>query len=564
MKSRLIKALCLMLVLVMAFAMVVSCGKNQEKPSGETPGGDTSGGNTSGGNTSGGDTSGGDTGDDNPIETNWYDTVDFNKQELTIQLSRDEADPELPAVKEYIQGPDQITEGTGVDKVKNAVGERNRNVQSKKNGINVKINYVYTTVEGYTDLWSHVAPVLVTAESNYQSSQKADLYIDIMYDMVSAACEKAVFDNLLKYTKKNTANVDGYVGGYFDIAAYNGYNTALMDDMTMTGKRQVLLASDYFLDVIRAMLVLPFNLSMYTGYATDDPDAAKLYKMVMDGEWTWDKLMSYSGVASGSGSSTLDDEKILMAAANGGMLASGFLYSTDYTIYKQNGDTYTLKSTCSELQQLFSKAATFSATRGIVMLKGESAAVTQANQKFTSGGALFATVNMLGILETEDFQSMEAGSLSVLPVPKLKPANDYSTLTNSRARVGALSYHSTNQVAMSAYIQLSTEESGLVKDTYFKDAVRGKYLAGSGASTVLTMIYNRLGNAKNAVIENLILAKDWTVGKDNCWSQLIKADNMTGNANISSKMASCVSAKQEILNQAVIAWAAADVDVTVE
>ena len=95
-------------------------------------------------------------------------------------------------------------------------------------------------------------------------------------------------------------------------------------------------------------------------------------------------------------------------------------------------------------------------------------------------------------------------------------------------------------------------------------AVRGKYLAGSGASTVLTMIYNRLGNAKNAVIENLILAKDWTVGKDNCWSQLIKADNMTGNANISSKMASCVSAKQEILNQAVIAWAAADVDVTVE
>lgn len=495
---------------------------------------------------------------------NWYDNVDFGGQTLVIQLSKDEADPELPAVKGYIEDLDKVLEGdTGVDKVKNAVGERNREVRSKRNGINVKIQYVYTVVEGYSDYWSHVAPVIKTAESNYASSNKADLYIDLMYDMMNAACEKAVFDNLLKYTKENTENLDSYVGGYFDIQKFNGYNTALMDDMTMTSNRQVLLASDYFLDVIRSMLVLPFNLTIYQGYVTDDPDAEKLYDMALDGDWTWDQLMTYAGVATNAGQATIDDDKLLMAVANGGMMASGFLYSTDYTIYKQNGNTYTLKTSCSELQQLFSKAATLAQTRGVVVLKGESAAVTQANNKFVSGGALFATINMLGILETDDFQSMSgssAGSLSVMPVPKLKKANDYSTLTNSRARVGALSYHSTNQVAMSAYIQLSTERSDTVKDTYFKDAVGGKYLAGSGANTVLTMIYDNLGNAKNAIIENLILSKDWNVGKDNCWAQLIKADNMTGNQNIQSKMASCVSAKQTVLDKAVAAWAVADVD----
>lgn len=546
MKSRLIKVLCLMLVLVMVFAMAVACGKKDDnKPNNGNNGGNNGGTTNPGGTT----------------EAKWYDTVDFGQKTLTIQLSDDTADPELPADVAYIQGPDKISETTGVDKVKNLVKERNRNVESKKNGINVKIDYKYTLVEGYSDRWSHVSSVIAQAERNYAMSNKADLYIDMMYDMLGAACEKAVFDNVLKYTKTDSG-VAGWVGGYFDIESYNGYNTALMSDMTLTEDRQVLIASDYFLDVLRAMLVLPFNLSMYTEYATDDADAAKLYQMVMDGKWTWDQLLSYSGVASSSGSATIDDSRILMAIANGGMMASGFLYSTDYTIYKQDGDKYTLKATCKELQQLFSKAGTLSGVRGVVMLKGESAAVGDSNRKFTSGEALFATVNMLGILETADFQGMTQGSLSILPVPKLDKDHEYSTLTNSRARVGALSYHSTNQAAMSAYIQLSTEESGTVKETYFDDAILGKYLAGSGASNILNMIYNRLGNAKNAIIENLILNRDWTIGQANCWAQLIKADNMTGNQNISSKMQECVPAKQEVLNKIVEAWKTADVDVT--
>lgn len=552
MKSRLTKVLCLMLVLVMVFAMAVACGKKDDsKPNNGNNSGNNGGNGGNGGTTNPGETT----------ETKWYDSVDFGQKMLTIQLSNDAADPELPADVAYIQGPDKISETTGVDKVKNLVKERNRNVESKKNGINVKIDYKYTLVEGYSDRWSHVSSVIAQAERNYSNSNKADLYIDLMYDMLGAACEKAVFDNILKYTKTDSG-VAGWVGGYFDIESYNGYNTALMSDMTLTEDRQVLIASDYFLDVLRAMLVLPFNLSMYTEYATDDADAAKLYQMVLDGKWTWDQLLSYNGVASSAGSATIDDSRILMAIANGGMMATGFLYSTDYTIYKQDGDKYTLKTTCSELQQLFSKAGTLSGVRGIVMLPGESAAVGESNRKFTSGEALFATVNMLGILETADFQGMTQGSLSILPVPKLNENREYSTLTNSRARVGALSYHSTNQAAMSAYIQLSTEESGTVKDTYFDDAILGKYLAGSGASTILNMIYNRLGNAKNAIIENLILNRDWTIGKDNCWAQLIKQGNMTQYQNISSMMAACVGAKQEVLNKVVEAWKTADVDVT--
>lgn len=499
-----------------------------------------------GGSTDGGDSS----------TANWWDDVDFDGQTLTIQLSDDVADPELPAIKEYIQGPDkQSGSDTGVDKVKNAIYLRNNRVKGKKNGINVKLEYKYTQCTA-ADRWSQVRSVIVNAERNYASSDKADLYIDLMYDMVGAACEKGVFDNLLKYTKEDSG-VSGWEGGYFELESYNGYNTALMEDMAMTADRQVLLASDYFLDVIRAMLLMPFNLSMYADLMPDDADAAGLYEIATSGQWTWDKLMSFKNVASNTGAATIDDEKLLMVVANGGMMASGILYSTSYQTYMEKATGgYTLKPTCSQVVELFAKAGELAKSQGVVVLSGESAAVTQANQKFTSGGALFATVNMLGILEENDFQEMGQGKLSVMPVPKLNDGADYSTLTNSRARVGALSYHSTNQKAMSAYIQLSTELSEETKSLYFNNAMGGKYLAGAGAGEVLNMIYNNLGNSKNAIIENLILARDWNIGKDNCWAQLIKKDGMTGNAtNISSKYSSCISAKQTILDTAVAAWA---------
>ena len=179
----------------------------------------------------------------------------------------------------------------------------------------------------------------------------------------------------------------------------------------------------------------------------------------------------------------------------------------------------------------------------------------RANAKFTSGGSLFATVNMLGILETNDFQNMGAGKLSIMPVPKLNDGSEYSTMINSRARVGALSYNSTNQKAMSAFIQLSTEKSEGVKQKYFDVAMNGKYLAGSGAGDVLTMVYNNLGNTKGAILDNLVLYRNWSIGRENCWTQLIKGDGFRKYAtSIQSQYASSIQAKQTVLDDAVDAW----------
>lgn len=544
MKKRLVSLLSLVLVIVMVLAMAISCGKEETPNDNKTPS-----------DSNNGTTQKPDEGNKPdpivPVEKNWYDDLDFGGQTLTIQLSGAN-DPELPVVKEYIKGPDVQTAGdTGTEKVQNEVYLRNRTVMGKS-GLNLDVQYRF--VEGKESLWGSVGPYIVRAERNYDSSDKIDMYCDMLYDMMGAACEKGVFDNILNYT---TAN-----GGYFNISRINGYNVALMEDMSLTSDRQALIASDYYLDVLRAMTILPFNLEMYTNYANpNDKDAKGLYQMALDGEWTWDKLMSFDNVASSSGATSINDDRILIPLACGGLTASALLYSTAYDMYEVTGDGYyKLLTTCTPLWQLFEKAGDLAIHHGVTVIQRqtgeeETATVERANAKFTSGGSLFATVNMLGILETNDFQNMGAGKLSIMPVPKLNDGSEYSTMINSRARVGALSYNSKNQVAMSAFIQLSTEKSEGVKQKYFDVAMNGKYLAGSGAGDVLTMVYNNLGNTKGAILDNLVLYRNWSIGRENCWTQLIKGDGFRKYAtSIQSQYASSIQAKQTVLDDAVDAW----------
>ena len=539
MKKRLVSLLSLVLVVVMILAMAISCGKKDDDtkdPEKPTTGGDPV------------------TPDDPDIdvgEKEWYETVDFNGKQLLIQLSGAN-DPELPVVKEYIKGPDVQTAGdTGTEKVQNEVYLRNRSVMGKS-GLNLDVDYRF--VEGTDADWNKVGRYITNAERNYASSDQVDLYCDMVYDMMGAACEKGVFDNILNYTTKN--------GGYFNISKSKGYNVALMDDMALTSDRQALIASDYFLDVLRAMTILPFNLDMYANFANpNDKDAKGLYQMALENKWTWDALMSFDNVASSSSATSINDDRILMPLSCGGLTASALLYSTAYEMYEVTDDGYyKLLATCSPLWQLFEKAGDLALHHGVAVVttqsgEMETATVERANAKFTSGGALFATINMLGILETNDFQNMGAGKLSIMPVPKLNNGSEYCTMINSRARVGALSYNSTNQVAMSAYIQLSTEKSEGVKQKYFDVAMNGKYLAGSGAGDVLTMIYNSLGKTKGAILDNLVLYRQWNIGTQNCWTQLIKKDNFTGYmSSIQSQYTSSISAKQTVLNDAVDAW----------
>ena len=489
----------------------------------------------------------------NKEPTNWYDTLDFDKN-LTIMISN-AVDNELSSGGDsYMKGPDLKLDETGgsFEKVQNAVYDRNR---AAKKALGVELSYIYCDKS-----WGSVAGDIRTREQSGNGT--ADMYCDLMHDLVALSVEQGMFSNLLKYTEKNDAQIEGYVGGYLDIRAKNGYYVDYMNDMALSDDKMFLVASDYYLDVLRAMLVMPFNLQMYIDRIdSTDTNGEKLYAMVEDGDWTWDKFMTMSSVYTGTGNATINDDNLLMALSCGGLSAIGLIYSTAFTTfditYVEDKAVYNLSQEArSVIDQIFRKAAQVVSTNGVVCDEstyGDVNGVIAAKETFTNGQALFAGPNMLGVIEEDAFQNMDR--LSILPVPKLSTEYEYNTAINTRARVGAVGFSSTNKKEISALIQYMTEESEEVKDEYFNKAMTGKYLVGSGAGKVLTMIYNNIGDNKSMIIDNLILARNDSVGRSYTWAELIKDSFFEGNANnVSTLWSEAISAKQSVLNSAVEDW----------
>ena len=536
MKTKLMRLFSALLVFVMVFAMLVACGDEPDNNR---------------------DPIDGDGDGDVVTETNWWDSVDFNDTTLTIMISN-ASDVELtPGGDKYMKGPlEQVDEeeGTGFEKVQNEVYLRNAQAIED---LGIQLSYDYCN-----KVWGSVAGHVKELEG---STGYPDMYCDLLYDYVGASISSnpQCFANLYKYTTKNVAKLEdsAYVGGALEISKGNGFYVDLMEDMALSEDKMYLLAGDYYLDVLRAMLVLPFNLQMYVDrLAQNDPDGEALYELVSDGEWTWSKLMEFQTVFPQGETESATSNNLLMALACGGLTSTGLLYSTAFELYDMDyvNDQvdYTLKTSCPDINNLFKMAYDLVNTRGVLCdesTKGDQDGVVAAKNIFTNERALFCGPMMLGVVEENGFQQMQR--LSILPLPKLSVAHEYNTVINSRARVGAISYHSTLKVESAAFIQYVNENSGTVRDEYFNKAMTGKFMVGSGAGQMLTLIYNSIGDNKGMILENLIRFKHWELGTAHCWTTLIQEDFYQAHANdVTTLFGNSVSAKQGVVDEIVAAW----------
>ncbi len=549
------RILCLLLVLVMVVAVVASCGggKQPEKPKDDDDVID--------------DGEGPDEGTED--EPHWTDEVKFAKgTTIKIQLS-DLPDAELTTgCRRYMAGPgEEFSNGAGFEKVQNEVFKRNKNAMDTL-GLDVEYSYIV----GYWGSGEGPSASSLISKTE-QSGVTPDMYCDMMYEMAGLSLQHETFTNILRYTY-NRSNTDGWKegNGYFDIQDELGYNTDLMKDMALSEDKQFLIASDYYVDVMRAMLVMPFNLDMYNdsvklpGQSEIDTDATGLYTLVEEGGWTWDVLLGFS-TAVYNGSSKADitkDDKMLMALSVSGLSATGIIYSTAFTtydegLYDRTGEIV-LESSCAGLVNAFGVAESLAKENAIACgeaTRGQPAGVEKCKEVFTEGRALFAGPQMLGVVEEDAYTNME-DRVSIVPIPKQNPRANYNTAINTRARVGALSYHSTKQAETSAWIQYSTEQSETVRKEYFENAMNSKFLA-PGASGMLTLIYGSVGDSKSSVIDHMLLFKAWDEMHKYTWTQMITEGDFTKNAgNINTVYSTAVDAKREVLAEVLAAWEQAD------
>ncbi len=534
------RILCLLLVVLMVGALLVSCG-DEKKPT-------NNGGNTGGGGGGGG----GET-----TEKNWWDDTKYYDTTITIQLSTFDDQELSNGSSKYMKGPDAAIDSTeGFDLVQNEVLKRN---DAAKAALGLKVKYTYLAKD-----WG--AGISTAIKETEASKKTPDMYCDQMYDMAGLSYQNNIFTNILKYTQTNRQKIDGWKGGWFHITAANGYNVNLMKDMALSTDKQFLIASDYYMEVMRAMLVMPFNLGMYENHAvTTDKGAAQLYQLVKEGKWTWDQMATYAGVYNGTGAkASIKDDRMLMALSISGLSAVGFVYSSGFQNYKEDKGKYILDDQgCQEIVNAFKSASDISKNAAVACgdeTRGQPAGINTCKEVFTSGHALFAGPTMLGAVEETSFQSMnnETNRLSILPMPKNTIRSTYNTTINTRARVGAISFHSANKEQISAWIQYCTEKSDVVKTAYFDTAMNSKFLAGSGASEMLDMVYKNVGDNKSMVLDHLIMYKDGTM-EQYTWTKLILDEDFQGHASdINTQYQTAVQAKQTVLDAIMELWKVAD------
>jgi len=495
---------------------------------------------------------------DQPIEgADKWDDVNFGDDTIRLQLSRYDDAELMSGAKKYMQGPD----GPSSDKVQNLVYTRNLEATGVL-GLNVEYYYIDKG-------WGLASGTIIDTEKN--AASKPDMYCDMIYDMMKATLD-GCFRNLYTMTT-DYVTADGGQGGYFEFpedtdASGNPLESAYLSDfmagLTFSSDKMYLLGSQYYIDLIRAMMVLPVNIDMYdTKYDSID----QFYQDVIDGKWTWDYLMNVSqkiyNDRTGDGNS-MDDILGFAAETLGGKSASGMVYSTNINIVevddKRNGlYSFTYNINNKQLYDIFDKIAQVFSSDG-VSLSDNADLQTQMNDilnAFASGTLLFGGCAMMGVVEAETYQEMEQ-QFGLVPIPKLREDLEYNTLIHNVGKCGAISLSTTKPRQISAFIQYCSENSGDVVNEYYNYAMKYKYTSDAGTAEMLDLIYENIVSIREKALDDLLSASNGDA-KTYAWHYMLMGaegnKNYQSNADqIASVYETAIRIKQSVIGQLLTKW----------
>ena len=526
------KILCLLLAMIMILGCLAGCKKDSgddgddddddtastddKKPGGNTPGDD-------------GEDDGGSEWIEDEVDA-WWEDITYKPTSLIFQMTKCTNNKELPSgCERYLAG-----ESKDDEQVDEKVRTRNSNAYKLTK---VSVKYLYypdnSAVYGYSLARNEISNTI--KESSSETCP--DIFCNWMTDMLLCSL-KSEFANVM------TQNKD-YGTNHFDInltmdGAQNqyGYMSDLMRSLTLNKGQIYVIASDYFIDLIRAFFVVPVNVNLFNQAVLEvDPklqdydksgtvDINDFFFEVEKGEWTYDRLINYSQAiydrAAGTTSENVNDVLGFALGANG-LPSAGMIYTSSVSVIKQtyNYDTktwtYTYPDTNADLGALMTKISTMMDIDGIMCMDANDAgilglqgddktALLGIREKFTNDTLLFGGIILVGSLEFDEYQAMKkSGGFGVVPVPVYKKGDSYLTQIHVVGRAGAITKNTTKFSACSAFLQYQTQNSTDILDHYYKYNL--SYGAASGVSgnvKMLTYIRNNVRTSFDKLFEDAI------------------------------------------------------------
>ena len=380
----------------------------------------------------------------------------------------------------------------------------------------------------------------IHAEVLNNAANAPDVYCNFVYDMVAASL-KGSFANLLSTTMHDddSSGLDGTEYNFFafedDMSAIEsgycpGYMIPYMRDLTLSKYKMYCLASDYIIDIVRSLLVIPVNVEIMNSipvsfeegkYNSDRADAATgdpvpdgeysiedFYQLIWDMDWTYEAMIDFSGAVYSNEGGYAEGQDIgdrLGFALSGVTISSAadLLYSSSVSVINRQYDpdfgdyrySYPnvidigngsfipvgahgqLNEFCESLYDLFKADGVHGVTmedQALIGVSGPGSRIKAIRTQFNRDRILFGGIVPLGALEYEEYMEMHGPGKSgygIAPVPLYQSYDStgipYLTQISDLAQVISISVNTDKFSQCTAYLNYQSLNSTEILNEYY-------------------------------------------------------------------------------------------------
>ncbi len=504
--------------------------------------------------------------DDETVDYPW---ADQDPVPLLFQFTHNSDGQQNPSgCERYLAGEDV----NAIEEIDDMVSDRNSDAEYVTN-VAPKYQY-YLDVPEYT--WGQCIEKILTVVNSNTTKDAPDVYCNFTYDLVGASL-KGAFANL-KNTELGHGNYFEFLDEDYDENVDNrGYMYEYMESTTLSLEKVYILASDYFLDLIRSFFIVPVNIGMLESIS--DPNVAidsdgdgaftidDFYQEVREKKWTYDRVAEYSAAIysnTGEGNAQEDIEDVLgFALAVGGLPASGVVYTTNIKIINKDwsdekGDyIYDYPSECKELYDLFDNLRALLGKTGVAVIGQDDPNVSKyggdcriaVRNRFCDNKVLFGSIILVGALEYDAYQKLKKDSgFGVVPVPlyhEVAAGSDetYLTSIHNDARPGAIARNTQHYGECTAFLNYQSTHSNEILNKYYNEKLQYNIADGS-QGTVEMLQYIRL-NVRSAFDKTFEDAQGvFNNDAGSRWHQILEVNGYIYE-DIRGKYASLIGEKKE-------------------
>ena len=471
----------------------------------------------------------------------------WGKTDIIICINEDSDSRQLPSTSRRYLAGDLSGYENDQAQVDDYVADRNADAEKVTN---VKAKYLYLP-DGASYGWSQ-SIYFIDELVKSGDPETPDVFVNFVYDMVASSL-RGNFANLYSTTMYEDghqyAGTDYNYFAFEDDRAYEDtgedYMYEYMRSLTLSKWKMYCLASDYFIDAIRASMVVPVNIELlemitpsnvegefnYDSNENGKYDINDFYDLVWNMDWTYETLADFSEAIvqeqGGDANITIADRVGFALGTGWGLPASGMLYSTSITIVNRTFDlatsdyTYNYSNTkdvapgqfefndksedatfeqldvfCKNLSELVNTNGVITVSVDEARAAGFSGDPEAIRRNFANGKILFGGVIVLGALEHEDYLGMKGAGkkgYGIAPVPLYhsEGGDDYLTQIHNNGKIGAIAFSTQKFAQCTAYLNYQSTNSNKVLNEYYDYKLKATVQVLDAAGNVEMLQYIR-------------------------------------------------------------------------